>query len=185
MIRKPIFDAVVAARGKGFVQTEVVDLDAALDKLGVPRDEPAQQRATSAGLDIIKRFEGLRLKAYQDTGKVWTIGYGHTGAHAKPGNVITEAQADALLVADVAEAEAAVRKLFPVTTQNQFDALVSFAFNLGEGQVSGSTLRTKHNAKDYAGAANEFARWRFDNKVELAGLVKRRAAEAALYRRAA
>jgi lysozyme len=134
-----------------------------------------------AGLQLIKDAEGLRLQAYQDTGGVWTIGYGHTGSDVAKGKVVTEAQADRLLVEDVKEAEDIVSRLFPVTTQAQFDALVSFTFNLGEGQVGPSTLRKLHNAGDYAGAAAQFARWKFDNGVELAGLVKRRRAEAVLY----
>ncbi|MBB5709360.1 lysozyme [Sphingomonas xinjiangensis] len=138
-----------------------------------------------AGLDLIKQFEGLRLKAYQDTGGVWTIGYGHTGPDVKPGMVITEAQADDLLRQDVAEAERDVLRLFHSTTDNQFDALVSFTFNLGADQVGGSTLRRYHNDGDYAAAKGQFARWRYDNGVELAGLVKRRAAEAKLYGSAA
>jgi lysozyme len=145
---------------------------------------PAEKKTGDAGKAIIKAQEGLRLKAYQDTGGIWTIGYGHTRG-VKPGMVITEAQADDFLTADLEEAEAAVRKLFPSTTQSQFDALASFTFNLGEGQVGKSTLRTLHNAGNYAGAANEFGRWVFDNSVKLNGLIKRRAAEAALYRKSA
>jgi lysozyme len=183
--RKPIFDAIKAARGKAFTQMEVGAIDNLLDALGVARDSNEPKRVSSEGLAIIKRSEGLRLKTYLDTGGVPTIGWGHTGPDVKTGMTITEARADALLAADVAWAEEAVRQQFPITTQPQFDALVSFMFNLGPSQVRTSTLRRKHNEGDYAGAVKEFARWRFDNGKELAGLVRRRAEEAELYRRVA
>jgi lysozyme len=140
------------------------------------------ERMSEAGLAIIKASEGLRLKAYRDTGGVLTIGYGHTGTDVKPDMVITEARADELLREDVAEAEADVRRLCPVTTQSQFDALCSFTFNLGGAQLKTSTLRRLHNEGNYAGASDQFSRWVFDNGVKLNGLVKRRAAEARLYR---
>lgn len=181
MNRKSIFDAA-RAEGVDFNKPANVQiLDNALSLLGFPAGNDNERRISQAGIDLIKQFEGLELKAYRDTGGVLTIGVGHTGADVKPGMVITEAQADALLRSDLATAEAAVRKLFPKTTQSQFDALVSFTFNLGEGQVSSSTLRTKHNAGDYAGAKGQFARWVFDNGQKLRGLERRRAAEAALY----
>lgn len=142
---------------------------------------PAPTHINDAGLDIIMESEGLRLTAYQDTGGVWTIGYGHTSGVAR-GQVITEAQAEAFLQADVSDAETAVRKLCPITTPNQFSALVSFCYNLGAGQLKESTLRRLHNEGDYDAAANEFARWVYDDGIKLNGLVKRRAAEAALYR---
>lgn len=182
MNRKPVFDAA-RAEGVDFSKPGNIQiLDNALSFLGFPKEE-AGRRISSAGLDIIKQAEGLELKAYRDTGGILTIGYGHTRG-VKAGQVITEAIADQLLAEDVADAEATVRRLFPITTQNQFDALVSFTYNLGEGQVKESTLRRLHNEGDYAGARAQFARWRFDNGRELPGLVKRRAAEAALYGRA-
>jgi lysozyme len=135
------------------------------------------------GLALIKQSEGLSLKAYPDPGtggEPWTIGYGH--AHGvKPGDVITEAQADQFLLEDVASAEAAVNRLCPITTQNQFDALVSFTFNLGEGSLQDSTLRRLHNEGDYAGAKAQFPRWSYAAGKQLPGLVKRRQAEAQLY----
>lgn len=140
-----------------------------------------RRHINAAGLQILKDAESLRLVAYQDTGKVWTIGWGHTGPEVKQGLRITRDRADELLVLDVAQAEADVARLFPVTTDNQFSALVSLVFNLGSKQISTSTLRRLHNAGDYAGAAKQFGRWVHDNGVKLNGLVKRRAAEAALY----
>jgi lysozyme len=147
----------------------------------------AETRSISvAGLALIKQFEGLELKAYICPAGKLTIGYGSTGAHVKPGMVITEAQAEELLLEDLERFERAVRTLCPVTTQGQYDALCSFSFNLGEESLKTSTLRRKHNDGDYAGAAAEFAKW---NKArvngvlkELPGLTKRRAAEAKMYR---
>jgi lysozyme len=182
--RKAIFDAARAAGADFNKPGSVALFDSTLDQLGVGNGG-GLKRMSPAGLTLIKNAEGLELKAYQDTGGVWTIGYGHTGPDVKPGMAITPAQAEALLIEDIAEAEADVRRLFPITTQNQFDALASFTFNLGAGQVAESTLRRLHNEGDYAGAKAQFARWRFDNGRELKGLVARRAAEAQLYGRAA
>lgn len=166
-----------------FTADDVVLIDAIADDLGLARIS-GPIRISAAGIELIKQAEGLVLKAYLDTGGVPTIGVGHTGPDVKMGMAITEAQADDLLRKDLETAEDAVRRLFPITTQNQFDALVSFTFNLGEDQVRTSTLRRLHNEGDYAGAKGQFARWRFDNGRELAGLVKRRRAEAELYGRA-
>lgn len=187
MNRKPIFDAIKAARGgKQFLVDDVREIDALLTQLGIPGDGPAapvegKMHITDKGIALIKEYEGLSLKAYRDTGGVWTIGVGHTRT-AKAGMVITEAQADDLLREDLREAEDGVRKLFPATTQAQFDALTSFVFNLGEGQVQDSTLRRLHNEGQYEAAAAQFSRWVYDNGVKLTGLVRRRAAEAKLYR---
>lgn len=142
-----------------------------------------RRQINRAGLQIVKDSEGLRLRAYRDTGGVLTIGYGHTGPDVTPGLRITNERAIELLLIDLREAEEAVERLFPVTTDNQFSALVSFVFNLGEKQVRTSTLRKRHNAGDYAGAAKQFGRWVYDNGKKLPGLVKRRAAEAALYQK--
>ncbi len=142
-------------------------------------------RKTSAdGRALIKSFEGERLTAYADPatgGDPWTIGVGHTGPEVKRGLKITSAQSDAYLAADLARFEKAVNRLAPNTTQNQFDALVSFAFNVGERNLETSTLRRLHNAGDYAGAQAQFARWNKAAGKVMAGLTRRRAAEAALY----
>ena len=137
-----------------------------------------------AGLALVKQFEGCRLKAYPDpatNGDPWTIGYGSTGPHVHPGLTITQAEADALLAKDLARFEAGVEQVAPGATDNQFAALVAFAFNLGLGALSGSTLLKKHKAGDYAGAQAEFGKWVKAGGKVLPGLVKRRAAEAALY----
>jgi len=112
---------------------------------------------------------------------VLTIGVGHTGPDVKRGQTITKEQSQALLSADLARFEGAVNKLGGKMTQGQFDALVSFAFNLGTSALAKSTLLQKHLAADYAGAAREFSKWKFGGGQVLSGLVKRRAAEAALY----
>nr|WP_241389545.1 lysozyme [Serratia proteamaculans]ANV21598.1 Mur1 [Serratia proteamaculans]ULG13358.1 Mur1 [Serratia proteamaculans]ULG13571.1 Mur1 [Serratia proteamaculans]ULG13683.1 Mur1 [Serratia proteamaculans]ULG15134.1 Mur1 [Serratia proteamaculans] len=133
------------------------------------------------GLKLIKHFEGLRLRAYQCSANVWTIGYGHT-AGVGPDDVITEEQAISFLRQDVAESERAVNQYVHVPlTQNQFDALVSFVFNLGVGNFRTSTLLKKLNAGDYDGAAQEFGRWIHAGGKALPGLVRRREAESALF----
>ncbi|UGA40291.1 lysozyme [Chromobacterium haemolyticum] len=135
------------------------------------------------GIKLIQQFEGLRLKAYQDAVGVWTIGYGHTGPDVTPGLVITQAQADALLARDLSRFETGVTRLAQVPlNQNQFDALVSFSYNLGLGSLQNSTLLRLLNQRDYAGAAAQFPRWnKAGGKVLLACLTRRRAAEQALF----
>lgn len=137
---------------------------------------------SDAGLQLIKDFEGLRLTAYQDIGGTWTIGYGHTGADAKKGNTITNQKAHELLTKDVASFVQCVTTAVKVSlNQNQFDALVSFTFNLGCGSLKSSTLLKFLNAGDYVEAANQFERWKFVNGVEVAGLLRRRKAERDLF----
>lgn len=133
------------------------------------------------GVDLIKEAEGLRLKAYICPAGVPTIGYGSTGPDIRMGLVWTKEQADERIVRDLAKFEASVARLCPVTTDGQFSALVSFAYNLGAGALEGSTLRRKHNAGNYAGAADEFLKWNKGGGRVLPGLVKRRAAERELY----
>lgn len=135
--------------------------------------EPIREQF-SYDTDLIKKWEGLRLKAYKDTGGVWTIGYGHT-ATARPGMVITLQEAEYLLAKDVKWAVQGVKDLFVVPlTHGQRSALVSFVYNLGVSQVAGSTLRRKLNAGDYQGASKEFLRWVYDNGQFIQGLKNRR-----------
>lgn len=130
------------------------------------------------GLDLIKSFEGLELKAYKDSVGVLTVGWGSTGSHVKPGMVITKEQAETLIKQDVSRFEKGISDLVKVPlTQNQFDALVSFSFNLGLGNLKSSTLLKKLNASDYSGAANEFLRWNKAAGKVLNGLTRRRQAE--------
>lgn len=135
---------------------------------------------------MVKRFEGKYLEAYVCPAGVWTIGYGHTGmvdgAPIAAGMKITEEKAEELLHLDMEKFERAVTRLVQVSyNQNQFDALVSFAFNCGEGALQKSTLLRKLNAGDYLGAAGEFARWNKGGGKVLPGLTKRRAAEKELF----
>lgn len=133
------------------------------------------------GLDLIKSFEGLRLSAYKCPAGVWTIGYGTT-AGVKEGQVITKERADELLRDDVKRFEDQVLRLVKVPlTQGQLDALVSFTYNLGAANLGNSTLLRLLNAGDYKGAAAQFDRWTKAGGKELPGLVKRRAAERALF----
>ena len=142
-------------------------------------------RPSAAAYELIKEYEGLRLHAYQDSAGVWTIGWGHTG-DVRRGQSITVHQAEALLALDVGIAAAAVnRHVEAPLGQNMFDALVSFTFNLGERRLAESTLLKKLNLRDYAAAAAEFGKWVKatikGKKVTLPGLVRRRAAERAMF----
>lgn len=134
------------------------------------------------GLNLLKDFEGLRLKAYRDSVGVWTWGYGSTGPHVTPNKTGTKEEAEDLLKEDVSRFEKGVIELVKVPlTQNQFDSLVSFSFNLGLANLKSSTLLKKLNASDYVGAANEFLRWNRAGGKVLAGLTRRRVAERDLF----
>lgn len=138
-------------------------------------------QTSDAGLELIKRFEGVRLNAYDDGVGVWTIGVGHIKG-VKPGDVATADQVDRWLREDAQEAEDAVNRLARAPlTQAQFDALVSFTFNLGAGALERSTLLKRLNGRDYDAAANEFLRWNIAGGRVLAGLTKRRIAERMLF----
>lgn len=141
---------------------------------------------SNKGIALIKQFEGLRLTAYQDSVGVWTIGYGWTqlvdGKPITKGMVIKPETAERLLKTGLVSYENDVSKLVKVKlTQGQFDALVSFAYNLGTHALSTSTLLKKLNAGDYDGAGDEFPRWNKAGGKELAGLTRRREAEFALF----
>ncbi|XUY29785.1 lysozyme [Agrobacterium sp. rho-8.1] len=138
-----------------------------------------------ASIDLIRQFEGCELTAYLCPANVPTIGYGTTKGlkRADVGRkTITEAEATRLLLEDVARFEKAVDKLVKVTlTDNQRGALVSFTYNLGEGNFGSSTLLKKVNAGDFKAAQLEFAKWDKAGGKVLAGLTRRRAAEAKLF----
>ena len=138
------------------------------------------------GLDLIKASEGFRENAYPDPASgsdPWTIGYGFTKG-VKRGDKITRAEADIRLAVEYDEFEAKVLKLVKVPlTPNQLGALVSLTFNIGLGNLGKSTLLRKLNAGDYAGAAAQFAVWKFAAGKVMKGLVTRRANEAALFRK--
>ncbi len=131
---------------------------------------------------IIRVFEGLRLKAYQDSVGVWTIGYGHTGKDVTPGKQISIERAEQLLKADLAVIEEEIGALVKVPLNaNQLAALESFIYNMGIKAFADSTLFKMLNDGDYDGAAGQFHRWIYAGKNILQGLVKRRAAEVKLF----
>jgi lysozyme len=133
------------------------------------------------GRKLIESFEGLRLDSYQDQRGVWTVGYGHTNDVYK-GLTITQEQADQYLAMDLHVAESAVDKFVTVpVNQNQFDALVSLAYNIGGGAFGHSTLLSLLNEGEILGAANQFLVWDKTNGVVNQGLLNRRAAERALF----
>jgi GH24 family phage-related lysozyme (muramidase) len=138
-------------------------------------------KISQAGLDLIKSFEGLRLEPYYCSSRVLTIGYGSTGPHVKEGMKITKEEAEKLLLKDVSRFEDGVNKLINIPlTQQQFDALVSFAFNCGIGALEESTLRRRLNSGEDPNtvAREELKRWTNDG---LTGLVRRRKAETDLF----
>ena len=134
--------------------------------------------------DLIKNFEGCELEAYPDPatgGEPITIGYGHTGG-VKLGEVITQEQADEYLISDVKRFADAVNQMVTVPiTQSEFDALCSFAFNLGIGNLRNSTLLRKLNSGNKDSAANQFLVWNMAGGRVMAGLTRRREAERTLF----
>jgi len=148
-------------------------------------------KTSERGIELIKHFEGLELEAYQDDVGVWTIGYGHTDNAGQPkvtpGMRITEQDAEDILRSDLGQYERGVSRIVSVPlNQNEFDALVSFTFNLGVGALSSSTALKRLNNGDRAGAAEALTWWNKitlpdGSKKELAGLTRRRNAEAALF----
>ena len=133
------------------------------------------------GLSLIKKFEGCELKAYKCAADVWTIGYGSTN-DVKEGMEISQERADMLLLEDVDVFEEAVNKLVEVPLeQNQFDALISWTFNLGPTNLKNSTLLKVLNNKDYDGVPAQIKRWNKAGGKVLQGLIRRREAEALLF----
>lgn len=140
-------------------------------------------KTSNIGINLIKSFEGCILKAYKCPAGVWTIGYGHT-AGVKEGQTITQAQAEEFLKQDLKRFETYVKNLVTVKlNQYQFDALVSFCYNVGPGNLKTSTLLKLLNKGDYEGAAEQFERWVKAGDKKLAGLVRRRVAEKELFLR--
>jgi len=149
-------------------------------------------RTSENGIELVKAFEGLHkvksdgsVRSYRCPAGRWTIGYGHTHG-VRSGETITPEEAEDLLRKDLQDCEAVVERMVKVDlTQNQFDALVSFVFNLGQGNFGSSTLLRKLNRGEYESAAEEFIRWnkaRVDGELKaLPGLTRRRTAEAALF----
>ena len=144
-------------------------------------------RMSASGLELVKEFESLRLKAYKCPAAVWTIGYGHTSAAGAPivsaDMLISKENAEEILQRDMVQYEDGVRKLVTVgLTQGQFDALVDFAYNAGVGALQKSTLLKKVNAEKFDEVPAEFMKWTKGGGKELPGLVRRRRAEVKLWR---
>lgn len=140
---------------------------------------------SKAGLALTERFESCRLIAYQDIRGIWTIGWGHTGPEVHEGLEWTQEQCDAQADIDTRRAEDNVNKHVvltsidpaPALTQGEFDALVDFDYNLGDGNLESSTLLRLVNAGDMEAAAAEFEKWDHAGGKEVAGLLRRRLAE--------
>ena len=153
--------------------------------LGIALDEMS---VSNSGVDIICDFEGKRLVAYDDGVGVWTIGFGTTiypnGIKVKKGDTCTEAQAKSYMAHDLKKFEQAVNGAVNIPlNQNQFDALVSLAYNIGTGAFNKSTLVKKLNAGDIRGAADQFDVWINAGGKRMQGLVKRRAKEKEVFLR--
>ena len=162
MTRQALQNALDYLRRRTSQIVESIDED---DKMGLVYDE------------LIKRWEGLRLKAYLDTGGVWTIGWGHTKT-VKPGMEITVEQAQELFDKDTKWAVNAVNNYVKVPLkQHQFDALVSFTYNVGATAFRKSTLLRELNSGNYQEAAEQFLRWKYDNGEVIRGLLNRRKSE--------
>lgn len=144
------------------------------------------RKISQKGLDHIKRWEGLRLTAYQDSANVWTIGYGHTSMAGDPyvrqGMVITDIEATNILMRDLRQFEQAVEQAVKVElNDSQFAALVSFAYNIGVGAFKKSSLLKKLNKGDYDAVPAELMKWVNAGGRRLQGLVNRRSAEGGLW----
>ena len=156
-------------------------------------------KTSEAGIQLIKDFEGCHSSPYLCPAKLWTIGYGHV-LYPQQARMKTEERVSLclkedhakvwgtdeiieLLEKDLLRFESGVLRLCPSAADNQchFDALVSFSFNVGLGNLQASTLRMKYNRDDFEGAANEFPKWRKANGQVLQGLVRRREAEKSLF----
>jgi len=138
-------------------------------------------------INMIKHHEGFVRKPYQDPIGLWTVGVGHLIGDGKKlpkewNKEFTDEEVDNILCEDLERFEIGIQRLTKVSlTQSQFDALVSFSFNVGLGNFQSSTLRSKLNRGDYEGASNEFPKWRKAGGKVLKGLVRRRADEKALF----
>ena len=138
-------------------------------------------KTSQHGIDLIKEYEGFRARAYRDPVGIWTIGYGFTEG-VEDGDTTTRAEADARLQRELVKYERAVlRATGGNVTQNQFDALVCWAYNVGTRAAQQSTLMRLLNAGDVAGAADQFLRWNKAGGVPLPGLTRRREAERELF----
>lgn len=179
---KALFDAIRLIKGSALTQEDV-------DRVNRALNAPETATVSQAAIDLIHSFESLKLSAYPDPGSKnglpVTIGWGSTsdlnGRPIQLGMTWTRDQADAKFAQDIEKFASGVRSVAGKATQGQMDAMVSFAYNVGLSAFKSSTLLKKHLAGDYAGAKAEFAKWRFNDGKEMAGLVRRRKAESELY----
>lgn len=197
LYRKPIFDEVRHLLGRGFRPAEVARLDAAIDR-ALERDPPARPAPWvlgDAGRALIRKWEGCArrradgcFEAYPDPGSAdgspWTIGWGSTGADIREGLVWTQAQCDARFDRDIRRYVCEVADALGTapTTQDQFDALVSFHYNTGA--IATATVTRLHRDGRFGAARAEFGKWIFNAHRPMNGLRRRRAEEAELYGRA-
>ncbi len=190
MDKKEIFDYLRKLCGGALTQKQVsatdllllINFDAVKQMLGIPEAMSASDKC----VDLICEFEGEQLIAYDDGVGVWTIGFGTTvypnGIKVKKGDTCTEAQAKAYMAHDLKKFESAVNNEVKIPlNQNQFDALVSLAYNIGTNTFSKSTLVKKLNAGDIRGAADQFDVWVNAGGKRMQGLVNRRAKEKELF----
>lgn len=188
---KNIFDFLRKISGGKLTQKQVDAADKLIatayddlnDVLGIATDK---MHVSPSGVDLICNFEGLRLKAYDDGVGVWTIGFGTTkypnGIRVKKGDTCTLDQAKAYMQNDLKSFEQTVNNTVKVPlNQNQFDALVSLAYNIGSTAFKNSTLVRQLNEGNYKAAANQFNVWVNAGGKRMQGLVSRRAAERTLF----
>ena len=140
-----------------------------------------QMAYSGNGLALTERFEGFRAKAYQDATGTWTCGYGHTQG-VTGGTTCDQQLAEQWLLSDIRVAVDAVNRMVTVPlTQDEFDAIVDFVFNVGQGNFGASTMLELLNQGEYQAAAEQFSRWDFINGQAVAGLLNRRVAEQTLF----
>ena len=138
-------------------------------------------KTSAAGLSLIKKFEGCELEAYQCSAGVWTIGYGHTKG-VTPSDSISQEEAEQMLVDELHEYESYVNEYVTVAlSQNQFDALVSWVYNLGPANLKASTMLKVLNSGEYEDVPAQIKRWNKAGGKVLEGLIRRREAEACLF----
>ena len=138
-------------------------------------------KTSAEGLSLIKKFEGCELYAYQCSAGVWTIGYGHT-KDVEPGMQITKEDAEEILVEELHEYESYINDFVTAPlSQNQFDALVSWVYNLGPANLKSSTMLKVLNAGDYDEVPAQMKRWNKAGGKRLEGLIRRREAESLLF----
>ncbi|ENV08995.1 MULTISPECIES: lysozyme [Acinetobacter] len=181
MDRKAFFDIARKLLGGKLTQNQVDRFSEILDEY-----QSGSMKTSSVGINLITSFEDLVLTAYDDGVGVWTIGFGTTvfpnGVKVKRGDTCTKAQAMTFFQHDLQRFEAAVNSVVKVpVSQNQFDALVSLTYNIGETAFKKSTLLAKLNKGDFIGAADQFKVWNIGGGKVMKGLERRRAAERNLF----